>query len=192
MKLLEFIGTPRAGKTTQIKLLKRYLEKRGLRVKVVTDRFRASHIKTPPNEVIAYKLVFFSKALEDYFRYKDKYDVMIIDRGFYDSIIWFETERRLGHLTPKRADELKKTFFEYTKKVDKIVCLLINPEESQLRHTKTKHMKVDDVGMSKSYLEALRKAYQSYRNQWPNCLYITDQKAPSEIHRTIVGFIEKE
>lgn len=41
MKVIEFVGMARAGKTTQINLLKSYLESKGFAVTVLTDRERA-------------------------------------------------------------------------------------------------------------------------------------------------------
>lgn len=189
MKLIEFVGMPRAGKSTQINLLCKALRKRGHTVKVITDRFRASQIKTPPSEVIAYKLVFYAKALEDYIKSKNKYDYVIVDRGFYDSVIWFDVEKILKHITPKRAAELKNTFVEFMKQVDKTVCLMVDVSEATRRHTKTKHMKVDDVGMRKEYLIALKKSYQQNKRKLGNCLYTTVLDSPEALHERILKFV---
>ena len=189
MKVIEFVGMPRAGKSTQIRLLRNALVKKGKRVKVITDRFRASGMKTPPTEVIAYKLVFFSKALEDYFKYNDRYDYLLIDRGFYDSIIWFDVEKILGHISSQRATELKNTFIEFTKRVDDVICLMVDVTEAENRHTKTKHMNVDDVGMSKEYLTALTEAYQQNKNALNNCLYIANLQSRSATHEQILTYL---
>jgi thymidylate kinase len=188
--IIEFLGMPRAGKSTQIKLLKNALVKKGYSVKVITDRFRASKIKTPPSEIIAFKLVFFSLALEEYFRSIDKYDFIIIDRGFNDSVVWFDVERELQHISSKRSLELKKTFLEFVTKVDKIIYMIINPTESSKRHLKTKHMKIDDVGMSKEYLTVLQKAYNSNKNKFRNCLYIEELDTIQKIHQKILNHID--
>ena len=55
------------------------------------------------------------------------------------------------------------------------------------RHKKTKHQKVDDVGMSRKYLKALEKAYSSFKTK--NYLYISDNKSITEIHNQIKDFI---
>lgn len=39
------MGIPRAGKTTQINLLKKSLIQKDISVKVITDRFRASNLQ---------------------------------------------------------------------------------------------------------------------------------------------------
>lgn len=190
MKVIEFVGMPRAGKSTQINLLRKALTSKGKRVKVITDRFRASQMKTPPTEVIAYKLVFFSKVLEDYFRSKGHYDYLLIDRGFVDSTVWFDVEHILGHISSKRAMELKDTFLEFVRDVDQIVCLMVDVSEAAHRHEKTKHMKVDEVGMSEEYLTALDKAYQQNSINWKNCLYISELQSSSVIHEKIVEFVK--
>lgn len=64
MKVIEFLGMARAGKTTQINLLKKHLQKQGFKVAVLTDRERASSLATPPTEGLAYTLVFFENAID--------------------------------------------------------------------------------------------------------------------------------
>jgi molybdopterin-guanine dinucleotide biosynthesis protein len=54
MKLVEFIGQARAGKTTQINRLRDFLVAQGKSVAVLTDRERAQSLATPPSESLAY------------------------------------------------------------------------------------------------------------------------------------------
>ena len=189
MVIIEFIGMPRAGKSTQVKLLKKELEKRGSSVKVIADRTLMKKIKISPTEVIAYKIVFYSKVLEEFFKHKKRFDYIIIDRGFRDSKIWFEVENILGHIHSKRALELGKTFEEFSQKVHKTICMMVNPDEAFQRHLKTEHMEVDDVGTSKKYLAALRQAYCRNRRQLPHCLWIDQKNNPQKIHQKILKFI---
>lgn len=192
-EVIEFVGMPRSGKTTQIKLLKAYLTKSGRTVKIISDRERAAKIATPPTEVVGYKLVFFAFALEEYFRSCNHYDYILIDRGFNDAAVWFETERALGHISTVRAKELQQTFKEYQQKVGQIFCLLTSPATARQRHQVTTHQSVDDVGMSSAYLAALTKSYQAVMKKVVRATIIdTTTLTPRSIHEMIIKKLVRE
>lgn len=187
--VIEFLGMPRAGKTTQIKLLKKYFESRGKKVHVISDRKRAAQMHTPVEETIALDLVMCALAIEEYFKHKDRVDVIIFDRGFNDSQIWFDIKGRLGEIPRKRAAELKKTFADYAPLAEKIICMMVDPKTAIGRHQNTKHMKVDDLGLSLPYLKALVKSYTAHRKRFKTCLWVSGNKIPKEIHKKIVEFL---
>mgnify|MGYP001587709298 CR=1 FL=1 len=188
--LIEFLGMPRAGKTTQIKLLKKYFESRGKKVHVISDRERAARMYTPPDEPIAYDLVIPALGLEAYFKHRDKVDVIIADRGFQDGRIWFDIKGRLGEIPLKRAKQLKDTFLEYENLADCTICMMVDPTTAVGRHQNTKHMKVDDLGLSLPYLNALVKSYKQHRRHFKNCLWINGNKTPQEMHNNILSFLK--
>jgi len=187
MHVIEFLGMPRSGKTTQIKLLEKFLRQKKYSVKVITDRIRAKKIQTPPTEVTGFKLLYFSAVVEEYFRKKGSCDYLIIDRGFYDSMVWFDVEKILKHITVERAKQIRDTFREYQPLVDQTFCLMTNPTISMQRHTQTAHQVIDNVGMSEAYLNALKKAYrQNLKNFW-NCTIVNSKLSPEKMHKVIIN-----
>lgn len=189
--VIEFLGMPRAGKTTQIKLLKRYFEKQGKKVHVISDRARAAKMKTPAEESVAYDLVMFALGLEEYFKHKEFFDVILIDRGFNDGQIWFDIKGRLKEISRQRAVELKKTFDDYAPLVHKIICMMVDPQTAIDRHQNTKHMKVDDFGLSLPCLRALAKSYQQHRRHFKNCLWVEGDSEIREAHQKILKFLDR-
>ncbi|MBT3181175.1 MAG: hypothetical protein HN337_01560 [Deltaproteobacteria bacterium] len=185
-KLIEFMGMPRSGKTTQINFLKKKLLKKGFSVKVLGDRVRAARIQTPPAERIAFELIYFSKALEEYFRYNGKYDYILMDRGPNDSTIWFDIERILGNCASKRTSELKKTYWDYRGAAYQTFCMMIDVEMAIIRHSRTKHMKVDDLAMSKKYLTAIHKAYLLNRKNFHKCTFLNGNDSKNDVHKAIL------
>ncbi|HLD39835.1 MAG TPA: hypothetical protein VJB13_01720 [Candidatus Nanoarchaeia archaeon] len=193
-QVIEFIGIGRAGKSTQVRLLKNALIKKGHSVKVITDRQRASTIHVPVTEYIGYKIVFAAKALDQYFSYKDKNDFIIVERGFHDIAVWFDAEKRLSHIQPIRANELRNTFLEYTKAVDKVIFLDVTPQKAAERQEKIREQ-MDDrfedfiVG---PYPKALGEAYLEYKKGLKNILHISGADSKKNIHEKIISFVLKK
>ena len=99
MKIIEFFGTPRAGKTEQINQLTRYFDKLGMKYRVVTDRKIEKEINIPFEEAFEYNLIFFNKIFEKIQILKKECDIIILDRGFIDAEAWINIEHQQGNLS---------------------------------------------------------------------------------------------
>lgn len=185
MKVFEFIGMPRAGKTTQIERLKSYLEAQGSKVVVFTDRERAESIKTPPTEGLAYTLVFFTLAVEAYYRYRTDCDYLLIDRGFNDVAVWADVRFASGEISDQEADGLRQTFEKFKKLVDKTFYFDVSMETSLKRHARTEHQAVDDVAMNKVWLGKLQTAYNSNLSLFRNSVIIDGESEVEAIEQAI-------
>jgi len=174
-KLVEFLGMPRVGKTHQIQLLERELKKRGYSVLVMGGHPYLFRSKSLPAEIIADKLVFFANVLEEFYQNKEELDFIIIDRGFYDSLVWFDVEALFHHISVRCAKELKKTFAKFSKKVDKLVCLMLKAPVRK--------------DTSSKYLDILQKSYKNNRKLFKNAIFITKQESPARIHKRILNFV---
>jgi len=139
MKIIEFLGMARAGKTTQIDRLKSHLVSKGLRVAVLTDRERAQTLKTSPSEGLAYTLTFFSAAVESYFEHLGKVDYLLIDRGFNDVAVWSDVRFALGEISEEESTALKTVFSRFTKMVDRTFYFKLPVEVGLSRHEETEH-----------------------------------------------------
>ncbi len=190
MKMIEFFGMPRSGKTTQIDMLRTFLQEAGYTVCVVSDRDRADSIGTPPSEIVGYKLVFFSQVIEAFFANQPSCDFLIVDRGFHDSIAWFEAERLLRHISSERADQLSDTFSEYQQYVDQGFCLMVDLDTAFQRHDSKEQMAVDDHAMTKNYLQALERSYQTKKGNFGNTVFIDGLQSVESVHKKIVQHLQ--
>ena len=191
MKIIEFLGIPRAGKTTQIKLLSKFLQNRGKKVLVLTDRERARNLFTPPTEGLAYTLLFFSQVIESYFKNKDKVDYLLIDRGIFDVVVWSDVRLHFKEITRKECESLKVIFKRFRNLIDATIYFKSFHETSIQRHTYTKHEVVDDVAMNKKWLYALSVAYKKNRKLFINCLSLDGSKSIDVLRKQIEKFILK-
>ncbi len=187
MQTIEFLGMARAGKTTQINLLRQFLESKGKTVAVLTDRERALMVKTSVSEGLAYTLVFFSLAIEAYEEHKNKIDYLLIDRGFQDVAVWADVRFALGEISAVEADALKRVFDRFAKQVD-VTCYFTLPVDIALqRHEHTQQEAVDDVAMNRKWLEMLSESYKKNQDHFKNPIWIDGLHTSDEIHQQIIS-----
>lgn len=159
MKLIEFIGQARAGKTTQINRLRDFLVSQGKTVAVLTDRDRAQSLATPPGESLAYLLTFFSAVIEFTFAHRDA-DYVLVDRGFVDAGVWADVHLEIGGMTPDEARAVKQCFARFAQTVDATFFFDVPVNTALERHEQSgEHQAVDDVAMNRKWLEVLAEAY---------------------------------
>jgi len=177
---------PRAGKTTQIERLREHLEGKNLKVAVVTDRERAERIKTPPSEGFAYALVFFSMAIDEYYKYLPDHDYLLIDRGFNDVAVWADVHYGFGEISVDECQALKICFARFAKKVDTSIYFEIPVSVALARHAASgEHQAVDDVAMNRKWLEALDASYQKNKNLFHHLMTIDGLQSPDVIEQHI-------
>jgi thymidylate kinase len=190
MKIIEFIGMPRAGKTTQMNRLKSHLESRGFRVVLVTDRERALSVKTSPTEGLAYTLVFFTAVIEAYFQYVNAADYLLIDRGCNDVAVWSDVRFAFGEISQQECDALKEAFRRFAQRVDVTCYFQIPIEIACARHENAEHHAVDEVAMDKRWLEVLQDAYRKNLPTFKNVVMIDGTQEPDAIEQQIIKGIE--
>ncbi len=190
MKVIEFVGMARAGKTTQVNLLKSYLESKGFAVTVLTDRERALSLHTPPSEGLAYTLAFFVAAIETYYESLPKADYLLIDRGFYDATVWADVHFKLGDISQEECIALQTTFKPLTKLVYKTFYFKVPINVALARHEKTEHQPVDDVAMNNTWLKALEDSYEENLPTFINSTTIDGMQDPDTVAQKIIQEIE--
>jgi hypothetical protein len=146
MPVIELFGMSRAGKTTQINLLKDYLEKEG-----------ASHIvcgRLPKkfSEVGSLER-FHEESIDHILRSYETYlgsqkDYLIIDRGPYDREVMIDYDIHLNRLQPGFKDSMIAKITEGQGFVDKALLMLITPEESVRRWEGQAARGLDNSGMN--------------------------------------------
>lgn len=90
--VIEFCGSPKSGKTTCINSLELFLRRNKFRTKILTERASVCPIKDKfdPNFnfwTACSSIAEFSQILGNHSK---NYDVVILDRGIFDAICWFD------------------------------------------------------------------------------------------------------
>ena len=137
--LIEFCGSPKAGKSTTIASLNIFLKRNGFNTVVLTERASVCPIdnKTHP----FFNFWTMSSAIADIVKHLDmgagKIDIIISDRGIFDSLCWFNWLNKNPSLSSPYLDN--KTFSGLQKfilmdmwrdYIDLIYIFRVNPETS--------------------------------------------------------------
>lgn len=191
MKLIEFVGMPRSGKTTQAELLKKELETRGKKVMMLSDRERMASLSTPPQESLAFALAFYGQLLDAYYRYEGQAEVMIVDRGFSDVAVWADVYKEMKTVTDEEAAALAACYERFARLATAVVCMTVTPEISLARHSETLHEEVDSVAMNPEWLSALSRAYAARTKEFSNVAEVEGTSVPEAAHVRIMAFLEE-
>jgi predicted NUDIX family phosphoesterase/thymidylate kinase len=108
---IEFCGTPKAGKTTVVNSLDLFLRRNGYKVEVIRER--ASVCPISKKNHMHFNIWTSIMTLSNMLVLLDSSnDVVLIDRGIFDSMSWFCWMKNTGRLTQ----------YEY-EHIDKFICM---------------------------------------------------------------------
>jgi len=190
MKVIEFFGMPRAGKTEQVERLGNYLGRQGVKYLVITDRKVEEEIKVPVVEEFDYNLVFYSKILEKLLnaKHSGNYDLVILDRGFTESEAWFNVV--FSKSPAKKSHQLLAARFikNLRKQVDLGIFLLLDPETTLERHEKKGEVGKSDDFTLKTRLRGLHAEYLKLEEKLKSkkrILIIDGRESPESIESKV-------
>jgi predicted NUDIX family phosphoesterase len=134
--VLEFAGVPKAGKTTTLSQLHAFLKRCGFRVETVIERASLCPIrdKKHSNFNVWTSCATLAQLLEKTQTppRPDDPDVLILDRGLFDSLCWLTMMERLSRL---RSDDLSimEQFLligEWRKRITSVFVMTASPDDS--------------------------------------------------------------
>ena len=194
-KVIEFLGQARSGKTTQINLLYEHLTRQGYTVALITDRERLKLVHVPLSkslsEVVAFQLVFHAKVIDDYYKYRNKVDFILIDRGFVDMAVWAEVLFILKKISSEERDALTICWKRLRQLVDVTFYFSVPLDVLFERQKNLKNEPVDDVVLNHTWMGALDKAYQHQKKSFPHLVEIDGTKSVEDAKERIRKTVKK-
>ena len=197
MKVIEFFGMPRAGKTEQINKLSLYLKEKGISHLIITDREVEKEIDVPLESAFEYNMLFFSKIFEKllFAKQNKKHKIVILDRGFLDAEAWFSVEHEQKRLSDHEKRTAEKYLEPLRNNIDVGILLLVDPKVTRARHeSKGETGKADDYVLG-SYLEELYREYLRLKDKFRNdsrVLILDGNETSEELHSKIKDKLQKE
>ena len=195
MKIIEFLGDGRAGKSTQVKLLLNYLKDKGLKVKTISDREILNKINISYEKAYEFNMCQF-KAIKEFIENNLDQDVIILDRGFTDAEMWFNLKHNVNEMSKEQRDQGIKFAKEMREKYFDIgFVILLEPELSLKRHQATEERDTgDNVWYTMDFLNALHGAYLKFLPKYEKDLkiFVLDgTKSVEENFAVVKGDVEK-
>lgn len=126
--VVELTGTPKAGKTTVISLVAGFFDRCGYNVHVMRERAASCPLEMKGH--FFFNTWTTTTMLAELLEVIDTgSDLVILDRGFFDALVWLELQQRRDQITP----EERETFEEFVllerwrALVDAVVVLEVDP-----------------------------------------------------------------
>ena len=154
MKVVEFLGMPRAGKTTAIEVAESYLKKEGARVRTVYEGARVCPLDK--SDRFNYHSWSFHNTVNRILEARlDHYDYILVDRGILDHMAFLRAIKE-NCLTDTLIT--KKYYESFLDLQDFEILFLVSPEEAIKRESKNKPF----VGrvFNQPFLERLKESYE--------------------------------
>lgn len=137
--VIEFAGTPKAGKTTTLSQINTFLKRCGFKVEIVVERASVCPIKDKKhvNFNIWTACTTLSQLLEKTQtppRAEDP-QILILDRGIFDSICWLRLMERLQRLRPSERKIVEDFLVipDWRERITGVILMTASPADSMQR-----------------------------------------------------------
>src|SRR5258708_21041549 len=180
--IIEFSGSPKAGKTRSISVLELFLKRNGITAEVFTERASIAPIKSKGH---LYFNIWVSCAspqgmLESLYR---DIDVFILDRGIFDALVWNAWLLMTAKINKEEADQVEQFFTmkRWTDLVDVVFVLRCEPSVSIAREhadqLTTKRGTIMAEGTLKQFLECIKQTMVNNGHKFKKIIDIDTSKA---------------
>lgn len=191
--VIEFSGSPKSGKTSCINSLTIFLKRNGFTVHVVEERASVCPVSDKHSPMFniwtsCMSLANMIGTLEDE---KNTIDVLILDRGIFDALCWFQWLYDIGHMDEnlKKSAESFLLQKEFVQNINLVFALEADPEVSierefaKLLTTKTGTIMNPDV--LGRYLKAINTTYNNHKDKFHSVVKL--DTSPKEMTQDKVG-----
>ncbi len=153
MKVIEFFGMPRAGKTTGIETLETSLKHAGKRVRIICEGARICPIDKEDNRFNYHSWSFHNTINNLIEALQMRFDYVLVDRGVLDHIAFI----RALEGTSQRAIDAEKYYSSFLGLQDKEVFFNLDPNLAIERERV--HKPILGRVFNTSFLNALQQSY---------------------------------
>lgn len=178
--VIEFSGSPKAGKTSCINSLEIFLKRNGFRVEIIHERASVCPVSNKLSPMFniwtaCMSIAGMLGALEKRFA---TCDVLILDRGIFDAFCWFDWLKKKNILDDEQKKSIE-TFLSmecFTKVIDIVFSFQVSPEKSIEREYASlltdKPGSIMNECVLKEYLESINHTIENKKTLFHNIIKI--------------------
>jgi predicted NUDIX family phosphoesterase len=193
--VLEFAGSPKAGKSTSVDAIEHFLRRNRFRTHILRER--ASFCPIPMKGHVFFNIWCACTMLAEMLENVDSTgDIIIKDRGLFDTLLWLQRQLRRGEVTSDEVDRIERFLLmeRWTRLVDLVIVMTVNPDEAIKREHEPRISNVRGSIMNEAALasinDALRGAMNKYSHNFSTILsYDTTGAVPKEVNIRIANDI---
>ena len=184
--MVEFSGTPEAGKTTTINAVADMLRKNDYKTIILKESAESLPSEIPKGTFDANMWMHFITQSGLISALYSKADIVLIDRGIIDSEFYGQKFLNDGLCTKAKYDEFKKMFLQHLKQ-NLFIALMVTPGESVKRRGGEGRL------VNKEYIQNYNEAYLKFFETIivNKHLIMTDNIELYEVCKTVLNIILK-
>lgn len=182
--MVEFSGTPEAGKTTTINTVANIMRNANYRVIVLRESAESLPDEIAKGTFQANMWMHFITQAGLLKAVHADADIALIDRGIVDSEFYGQKFLLEGGCSKEEYEEFERTFLQCLKP-DLFITLMVTPEGAIKRRGGEGRL------VNREYVRKYNEAYLKYfrKVQYPKELINTEMKEPSEVSKQVSNII---
>ena len=164
--IVEFAGSPKAGKTSNIDIVTHFFKRTNFKTWAPTE---GASKRTPyflRRDLVAFNAWALNYAISEIltaYHNVEEYDLVVLDRGPFDSLAWMRVLKNDGQLDQDGYDRIEK-FARHPKwanLVERVYLFTCSPATSLHREHDAKLIRSDGTAMNEAMLRKLHEQYES-------------------------------
>ena len=164
--VIEFMGLHKAGKDTNLVELDRWFRRRKYQVLIHQESAENKDIRTMTRtNPYVYEMRHFAYTFSNFLSALTSRDfhMIILNRGFVDTLCWLEMHRRQGNITGEQFNQFRSYILNgpWLEGLDAVVCLMCSVETSLKREYGTAENIVYGSRMNPESLTLMRECVES-------------------------------
>ncbi len=168
---VEFAGAPKSGKSTCIDTINHFFRRLGYKVLAPAE---GASKRTPyylKNDLVAFNAwsaVYALTHILEGHHGSDQYNLVIMDRGLFDALAWFELLKARDDVTKEQCSTIQNFLLvdHWRKLIDMVFLFQTDPSTSLERENRDKLIDEPGQAMNPVFLEDLNKAYQAISSKY--------------------------
>jgi predicted NUDIX family phosphoesterase len=190
--VVEITGTPKAGKSSAIGLVESFFKSCGWRIHVVRER--AAECPIPMKGHFFFNTWTTATMLAEVLAVADsRFDLVILDRGFFDALVWLELQRRRQQVTEPEAEAFENFVLldRWRALVDLTIVMSVSPDQAIARELTDRLIPRRGSLMNERALQAFNRALESARDKHGHNFQLDDIDCETPARKAVAADILK-
>jgi predicted NUDIX family phosphoesterase len=157
--VIEFAGTPKSGKSTSVEAIRHFFSRHGFRVHVLAER--ASVCPIPMKGHLFFNTWCASTMLAELLEnVETETDLIIVDRGLLDALVWLTLQRQRGEVTAEEARTIEEFLLldRWRSLIDLAVVMNVSADEAMSRENSQRISRKSGSIMNLAVLSAISES----------------------------------
>lgn len=161
---IEFAGTPKSGKSSCIDSVSHFFRRMGFRVHSPSEgasRRTPMYLKEDLTAFNTWSACYALTQVLEALHHSDKYHIAILDRGLFDSLVWFDLLRRQEKVGTDDCEVVQKFMLlpKWRNVIDLVSLFRVDPIDAMARENQHKLVEKHGRAMNPIFLGELNDAY---------------------------------